>query len=57
MGLWNAPRVEPVPLNYLVTRNPEGTRRDAAYFRTEGKLPPAQVLGYVVGQWSLEVTF
>ena len=57
LGLWDASRVDPVPLNYLVTRDPEGTQRDAAYFCTDGKLPPTEVLGYVVGRWSLEVTF
>ena len=57
LGLWVAPQVEPVPLNYLVARDPEGKQRDAAYFCTDGKLPPAEVLGYVVGRWSLEVTF
>lgn len=56
-GLWDAPRVDPVPLNYLVARDPEGTHRDAAYFCTDGKLPPAVVLGYVVQRWSLEVSF
>ena len=57
LGLWVAPRVEPVPLNYLVARDPEGSQRDAAYFCTDGKSPPGEVLGYVVGRWSLEVTF
>lgn len=57
IGLWHAPGLTPVPLNYLVARDPEGQQRDAAYFCTEGTMPPAQVLGHVVGRWSLEVTF
>lgn len=57
LGLWVAPRVGPVAINYLVARDPGGAQRDAAYFCTDGKLPPAQVLGYVVQRWSLEVTF
>lgn len=57
MGLWTAPRQKPLPLNYLVTRDPSGTHRDAVYFCTDGKLPPTEVLGHVVRRWSLEVTF
>ena len=57
MGLWTAPRRQPVALNYLVTRDPSGTHRDAAYFCTDGKMPPAEILAYVVRRWSLEVTF
>lgn len=56
MGLWTAPRLKPLPLNYLVTRNPSGTHRNAVYFCTDGKLPPTEVLAYVVRRWSLEVT-
>ena len=57
MGLWTAPRVKPLPLNSLITRDPSGTHRDAVYFCTEGWLDPATVLGLVVQRWSLEVTF
>jgi len=57
MGLWTAPRVKPLPLNYLVTRDPSGTHRDAAYFCTDGTVPPDELLGYVVARWGLEVTF
>jgi NAD+ synthase (glutamine-hydrolysing) len=34
MGLWHAPRLAPVPLNYLVTRDPEDTQRDARAIAT-----------------------
>lgn len=57
IGLWTAPRLRPLPLNYVVTRDPSGTHRDAVYFCTDGKLPPAEVLAHVVRRWSLEVTF
>ncbi len=57
MGLWTAPRLEPLPLNYLVTRDPSGTSRDAVYFCTDGKMPLAEILSRVVQRWSLEVTF
>lgn len=57
LGLWDAPRIEPVPIRYVVARDPEGAHRDAAYLCTDVELPPARVLEYVVQRWSQEVTF
>ena len=57
MGLWTGRRLKPLPLNYLMTRDPSGSHPDAVYLCTDGKLPPGEVLAYVVRRWSLEVTF
>lgn len=56
-GLWRAPGVGPVPVAYVVARDPEGRHRDAVYLCTDAAVPPARVLGFVVARWSLEVTF
>ena len=42
MGLWHAAALEPLPLNYLVVRDPEGQQRDAAYFSTSGRRPSSR---------------
>ena len=57
IGLWTAPHLQPLPLNYLITRDPIGTHRDAVYVCTAGTMPPSVVLAHVVRRWSLEVTF
>ncbi len=54
MDLWTAPRLKPLPLNYLVTRDPSGTHRDGTCFCTDGELPPTEVLAHVVRCWSLD---
>jgi hypothetical protein len=56
-GLWHTPHLAPVPIRWVLARDPEGQQRDAAYFSTDERLSPERVLGYVVGRWSVEVTF
>ncbi|HYN63775.1 MAG TPA: transposase [Candidatus Limnocylindrales bacterium] len=56
-GLWHAPHLDPVPIRHVLTRDPEGQHRDAAYLCTDERLTPERVLGLVVQRWSLEVTF
>jgi hypothetical protein len=56
-GLWHTPHLAPVPIGYLLARDPEGQQRDAAYLGTDERLAADRVLGYVVGRWSVEVTF
>ena len=57
IGIWTEPRQKPMPMNYLITCDPSGTHRDAAYFCTDGKMPLAEILGLMVWRWNLEVTF
>lgn len=57
VGLWHTPHLAPVPIGYVLARDPEGQQRDAAYFSTDERLAPERLLGYVVGRWSVEVTF
>lgn len=56
-GLWHTPHLAPVPIRWVLARDPEGAHRDAAYLCTDERLAPDRVLGYVVQRWSLEVTF
>ena len=56
-GLWHTPHLDPVPIRYVLARDPEGGHRDAAYLCTDERFEPERVLGLVVRRWSLEVTF
>ena len=56
-ALWHTVHLDPVPIRWVLARDPEGEHRDAAYLCTDQRLSPGPILGYVVRRWSLEVTF
>jgi hypothetical protein len=46
-----------VAIRYVMARDPEGRQSDAAYFCTDERYEPDEILKYVVQRWSVEVTF
>jgi hypothetical protein len=56
-GLWHRRGRDPVAIRYVLARDPEGERPDAAYFCTDERFGSGEVLRYVVQRWSMEVTF
>jgi DDE superfamily endonuclease len=56
-GLWHRRGCDPVAIRYLLARDPEGEQPDAAYFCTDERFGPEEILKYVVQRWSMEVTF
>jgi hypothetical protein len=56
-GLWHTRGQDPVAIRYVLARDPAGTLPDAAYFCTEERFLPEEILKYVVQRWSVEVTF
>lgn len=56
-GLWHRRGCDPITIRYVLSRDPEGKQPDAAYFCTEERFGPEEILRYVVQRWSLEVTF
>jgi hypothetical protein len=56
-GLWHRRGQDPIAIRYVLSRDPEGKQPDAAYFCTEERFLPEEILRYVVQRWSLEVTF
>ena len=44
-------------IRYVLARDPEGELPDAAYFCTDERFAPEEILKYVVQRWSMEVTF
>jgi hypothetical protein len=56
-GLWHRRGCDPVAIRYVLARDPEGEQPDAAYFCTDERREPGEILRYVVRRWSVEVTF
>ena len=56
-GLWHRRGQDPVAIRYVLARDPEGEQADAAYFCTDERFGPEEILKYVVQRWSVEVTF
>ena len=56
-GLWYTRGQDPVAIRYVLARDPDGKLSDAAYFCTDERFGPEEILTYVVQRWSLEVTF
>ena len=56
-GLWHRRGQDPVAIRYILARDHEGEQSDAAYFCTEERFLPEEILKYVVQRWSVEVTF
>lgn len=56
-GLWYSCGYDPVPIRYVLARDPEGKLEDAGYFSTDEGMLPEEILRYIVWRWSVEVTF
>jgi hypothetical protein len=56
-GLWYTRGQDPVAIRYVLARDLEGRLSDAAYFCTDERFVPEEILKYVVQRWSMEVTF
>ena len=56
--LWHTPGQDPLPVRWVVARDPEQPdARAEAFFSTASDLTPWQILGWFVMRWSVEVTF
>ncbi|MCA1628434.1 MAG: transposase [Acidobacteria bacterium] len=56
-GLWYTPGERPVEIRYVLVRDPERKLRDTAFCCTNLAASAAEILGWVVMRWSVEVTF
>ena len=56
-GLWPRRGQDPVAIRYALARDPEGQPPDAAYFCTDLRFEPEQILRSVVPRWGVEVPF
>lgn len=55
--LWHTPGEPPVPIRWVLARDPEGVGKTEAFFSTDTRLSPWQIVEWFVLRWSVEVTF
>lgn len=56
-ALWYRAGQSPLPIRWVMVRDPEGNLRDEVFFATDPQTDPVQILEWVVMRWSVEVTF
>jgi len=56
-ALWYTPGQDPLPLRWVLVRDPLGDLLPAAFFATDLNAAPEHILAWVVMRWGIEVTF
>jgi len=56
-SLWHTSGFDPLPIRWVLVRDPLGEFKPTAFFSTNQTLAPLQILTYFIMRWSLEVTF
>ena len=56
-AVWDHRGLPPVPLGWVLIRDPQGHVATSALLCTDPTVPPAQLLAWCVHRWQLEVTF
>lgn len=56
-SLWYTPGVKPLPIRWVLVRDPLGKLQDAAFLCTDLHVSPEQILRWYVMRWNVEVTF
>jgi hypothetical protein len=56
-ALWDTAGWAPVAIRFVLVRDPEGKLPAAAFLCPDLQATPAQIVGWVVMRWSVEVTF
>ncbi len=57
ISLWYTPGQDPVPIKWVVVRDPEGELRTEAFFATDLTATENQILTWFILRWNIEVTF
>jgi len=57
LALWHRDGEPPVPIRWVLLRDPVGKLRPTALFCTEQEIAPVQVIAHYIGRWNIEVTF
>jgi hypothetical protein len=57
LALWHRDGEPPVPIRWVLLRDPSGKLRPTALFCTDQAATPAQIIAQYVGRWNIEVTF
>ena len=56
-SLWYTPGEKPLPIGWVLVRDPLGKLEDAAFLCTDLAVTPEQILHWYVMRWNVEVTF
>lgn len=56
-ALWYRAGNPPLPVRWVLVRDPDGTRDSQAFFSTDVTLEPADIIALFVRRWQVEVTF
>jgi hypothetical protein len=56
-GVWYRIGLPVLPVRWVLTRDPEGNREPKAYFCTDQRQSPVEVVGSFIKRWTIEVTF
>src|SRR5256714_6362321 len=56
-ALWYSTGTDPLPIRWVLTRDPEGKREPKAYFSTDQAQSASEMVEDFVKRWSLEVTY
>jgi hypothetical protein len=56
-ALWYTPGHDPLPIRWVLVRDPSGKLAPAAFFATHQAAAPFQILAWVIRRWGMEVTF
>ena len=56
-ALWHRSGVPPVPIRWLLVRDPEGECEPQAFLATDINARPCDILAWFVSRWQVEVTF
>jgi hypothetical protein len=56
-ALWYTPRYDPLPVRWVLVRDPQHAFAPQAFFATDTHATPVQILEWFVLRWNVEVTF
>lgn len=56
-AIWYHAGLPPLPIRWVLVRDPAGIRRPQAFLCTDLDATPASILGWFVHRWSMETTF
>jgi hypothetical protein len=56
-AIWYHSGLPPVPIRWVLVRDPAGIRKPQAFLCTDLDATPAAILGWFVHRWSMETTF
>ena len=56
-AIWYHSGLPPVPIRWVLVRDPTGIRKPQAFLCTDLDATPAAILGWFVHRWSMETTF